>query len=95
MLGFGVFGYFMKMYGFQTGPVILGVILGPLMETGYRQAMADQHNSIVGFATQLIVNPLSLVLTLSMAFMLLGQTQFWSRVRARYGEPRRSALEES
>jgi putative tricarboxylic transport membrane protein len=95
MLGFGVFGYFMKMYGFQTGPVILGVILGPLMETGYRQAMADQHNSIVGFATQLIVNPLSFVLTLSMAFMLLGQTQLWSRVRARYWQPRRSALEES
>jgi putative tricarboxylic transport membrane protein len=95
MLGFGVFGYFMKMYGFQTGPVILGVILGPLMETGYRQAMADQHNSIVGFMAQLIVNPLSLVLTLSMVFMVLGQTRFWSRLRVRYWQRRGSAVEEA
>jgi len=91
MLGFGVFGYFMKMYGFQTGPVILGVILGPLMETGYRQAMADQHNSIVGFLAQLIVNPLSLVLTLSMVFMVLGQTQFWAKVRGSFWPSRESA----
>ena len=95
MLGFGVFGYFLKMYGFQTGPIILGVILGPLMETGYRQAMADQHNSLLGFLAQLIVNPLSLVLTLSMVFMLLGQTQFWSKVRGRFWQTRSSALEES
>ncbi len=32
MLGFGVLGYFMKTYGFQVGPVILGIILGPLMD---------------------------------------------------------------
>ncbi len=28
MLGFGIFGYFLKMYGFQVGPVILGMISG-------------------------------------------------------------------
>jgi len=95
MLGFGMFGYFLKMYGFQPGPVILGVILGPLMETGYRQAMADQHNSIVGFVSQLIVNPLSLVLTLSMIVIILGQTQFWAKVRGRHWQPHGSTQEES
>jgi putative tricarboxylic transport membrane protein len=94
MLGFGVFGYFLKMYGFQTGPVILGVILGPLMETAYRQAMADQHNSIVGFLGQLVVNPLSLVLTLSMVFMILGQTQFWAKLRRSVWPSRESPQEE-
>jgi len=33
MLGFGVFDYFLKTYGFQVGPVILGVILGPMMDS--------------------------------------------------------------
>lgn len=94
MLGFGVFGYFLKMYGFQTGPVILGVILGPLMETGYRQAMADQHNSLPGFLVQLLVNPLSLVLTLSIAGMILGQTQGWARIRERVWPVREAAQEE-
>lgn len=95
MLGFGVFGYFLKMYGFQTGPVILGVILGPLMETGYRQAMADQHNSLLGFLAQLVVNPLSLVLTMSMVFMFVGQTHLWSRVRGRLWPTSSSTWEES
>jgi putative tricarboxylic transport membrane protein len=84
MLGFGIVGYFLKRYGFQVGPVILGVILGPLMETGYRQAMQDQQNSMLGFLTQLAVNPLSLVLTLSIIFMILGQTQFWGKLRGKF-----------
>ena len=94
MMGFGIFGYFLKMYGFQTGPVILGVILGPLMETGYRQGMADQHNSIVGFISQLVVNPLTLLLTLSIVFMVLGQTDFWAKVRGYVWPPREAAQEE-
>ena len=95
MLGFGLFGYFLKMYGFQTGPVILGVILGPLMETGYRQAMADQHNSLIGFIVQLLANPLSLVLTLSIVFMVLGQTQLWSKARGCLFHSHSVAREES
>lgn len=46
MVGFGIFGYFLKMYGFQVGPIILGVILGPLMDESYRQSvMAARDNS--------------------------------------------------
>ncbi|MEM7634010.1 MAG: tripartite tricarboxylate transporter permease, partial [Pseudomonadota bacterium] len=37
MLGFGVAGYFLKTYGFQVGPIILGVILGPMMDSNYRR----------------------------------------------------------
>ncbi len=84
MLGFGIVGYFLKLYGFQVGPVILGVILGPIMETGYRQAMTDQQNSLIGFVTQLFVNPLTLVLTLSIVFMIVGQTKFWERLRGKF-----------
>jgi len=83
MIGFGFVGYFLKLYGFQVGPVILGVILGPLMETGYRQAMQDQQNSIIGFLAQFIVNPLTLVLTLSIIFMVVGQTQFWAKLKGK------------
>ncbi len=83
MLGFGIFGYVLKMYGFQMGPVILGIILGPLMEDGYRRAMMDQHNNMLGFLAQLVVNPLSLALTLGNIFTVLGQTQFWSRLKAK------------
>jgi putative tricarboxylic transport membrane protein len=83
MLAFGIFGYVLKMYGFQMGPVILGIILGPLMEDGYRRAMMDQHNNLFGFMAQLVIHPVSLALTLGNVFTVLGQTQFWGRLKAK------------
>jgi len=83
MLGFGIFGYILKMYGFQMGPVVLGIILGPLMEENYRRAMMDQHNNLIGFLFQLVRNPLSLVLTLGIIYTIVGQTQFWSRMKGK------------
>jgi hypothetical protein len=53
--------------------------------------MQDQHNAVVGFISQLFVNPLSLVLTLSIVFMVLGQTQFWAKVRGSFWPSRESA----
>jgi putative tricarboxylic transport membrane protein len=92
MLGFGIFGYILKMYGFQMGPVVLGIILGPLMEENYRRAMMDQHNNIIGFFFQLARNPLSLVLTLGIIYTILGQTQFWSRLKGKVWKPKKEGI---
>lgn len=39
MLGFGIAGYFLKKVGFEPGPIVLGIILGPIAETGLAQSM--------------------------------------------------------
>ncbi len=39
MTGFGVLGYLMRKTGFPLAPVILGLVLGELMETNLRRAM--------------------------------------------------------
>ncbi len=39
MYAIGVLGFLMRRYDFPVGPVILGVILGPLMETQFRRAL--------------------------------------------------------
>ncbi|MDI6726544.1 MAG: tripartite tricarboxylate transporter permease [Smithellaceae bacterium] len=83
MLGFGIFGYILKVYGFQVGPVVLGIILGPLMESGFRRAMMDVQHDIPGFFLNLIVNPISLALTISILAILIGQTDLWSRVKGK------------
>ena len=77
MIGFGIFGYFLKMYGFQVGPIILGVILGPLMDESYRQSIMAARNHFPTFLLDLVSNPLSLVLTLAVIFMLINQTRLW------------------
>jgi len=77
MLGFGIFGYFLKMYGFQVGPIILGVILGPLMDESYRQAVMATRNKFPAFLLDLVTHPISLVLTVAVIFMLINQTRLW------------------
>ncbi|MBZ9557806.1 MULTISPECIES: tripartite tricarboxylate transporter permease [unclassified Modicisalibacter] len=83
MLGFGLLGYFMKIFRFQMGPVILGVILGPLMDETYRQAMASVGDDSGAFLLSLVSNPLSLVLTLAVVLLLLGNTPLKHMLRRR------------
>lgn len=74
MLGFGILGYFLKVFGFQMGPIILGVILGPLLDETYRQAMSSVGDNLGEFLLALVANPLSLVLTSVITLVLLGNT---------------------
>jgi putative tricarboxylic transport membrane protein len=80
-LGFGVLGYFMKVYGFQVAPVILGVILGPMMDSNYRRAMIGARNDVGTFLLDLVTNPISLVLSVALLLLLLAQTPLWGRLR--------------
>ncbi len=77
MLAFGIVGYLMKMYGYQVAPVILGIILGPLMDNSYRQAVLSTENNFGLFLWDLVSNPLTCVLTLIVLFMAVSNTRFW------------------
>jgi putative tricarboxylic transport membrane protein len=81
MLGFGVLGYFLKMYGFQVGPVVLGMILGPMMDRSYRQAMMSTNNDGWLFVTEFFTTPLSAIILAAVVFTLVSQTQWWRRLR--------------
>jgi putative tricarboxylic transport membrane protein len=83
MLGFGVLGYFLKMYGFQVGPVILGMILGPLMDKSYRQAMISAEGNPVQFAGEFFTSPLSLVILIALTLTIASQSTGWKRLRGR------------
>lgn len=79
-LGFGIIGYLMKKYGFQVAPVILGVILGPMIDANYRRAMIGARNEPAAFFADLVTHPISLVLTLALIAMLLAQIP-WLKLR--------------
>lgn len=83
MLAFGVVGYLLKMYGFQVGPVILGMILGPLMDKSYRQAMISAEGNIGQFAGEFFTSPLSFIILLALSFTIVSQTRWWQRLRGR------------
>jgi putative tricarboxylic transport membrane protein len=56
----GVMGFFMRRYDFPIAPVILGVILGPLMETQARRALTASGDDFSVFFSR----PLTIVLLL-------------------------------
>lgn len=85
MLGFGVFGYFMKIYGYQVGPLILGVILSRLIDENWRRAIISEQESLAGFFLNLVSSPLSLVLLLAVLLVLLSHTPLWGLLRRRRG----------
>lgn len=88
MLLFGIVGYFMKIYGFQVGPVILGVILGPMMDSNYRRAMLSARGDVGTFLWNFVAHPITLALSLALIGILLSQLPWvrtWRRNRAPSG----------
>lgn len=49
MLGFGFLGYVMVKFGFPIAPMLIGFILGPLVEMSLRQSMVLSDNSLIIF----------------------------------------------
>ncbi|MDO5620269.1 MAG: tripartite tricarboxylate transporter permease [Paracoccus sp. (in: a-proteobacteria)] len=85
MLGFGVLGYFMRSYGFQLGPVILGVILSRLLDENWRRAIISEQESLPALFKGILTSPLSLVLFLMVLAIFLSQTPIWKRWQKRLG----------
>ena len=57
----GVVGFFMRRYDFPVGPMILGVILGPLLEAHFRRALQISQGDLTVFLTRPISGILLLV----------------------------------
>ena len=66
MVGFGVFGYFLRKAAYDPAPLILGMILGPMMEKALRQSLFISRGSPEIFFKR----PISAVM-IAAAFLLL------------------------
>lgn len=87
MLGFGVFGYFMRHYGYPLGPVILGVILSRLLDDNWRRAIISEQEDLGRFFSGIFSSPLSLVLFVSVILIFVSQTPLWTKAKGRiFGE---------
>jgi len=63
MIVCGVVGYYMRRHGFATAPIVLGLVLGPLIEVNFRRALIIFDNNLTPFFTR-PYSALFLVLTL-------------------------------
>ncbi|MGI5911841.1 MAG: tripartite tricarboxylate transporter permease [Syntrophomonadaceae bacterium] len=77
MIGFGVFGYFLKIFDYPTAPLVLGVILSPIIEINWRRSMDLSHGNLFEFIQSLLTSPISLVLIAIIVIMMVSQTDWW------------------
>ena len=78
MILFGVLGYLIKKFGYESAPLILAVVLGPMLEQNLRQSLLLSRGSFLIF----IARPISGMI-LGIAFLLL-LTNFLTNVRKKY-----------
>ncbi len=68
MFAAGFVAYLMKRYGFPVVPLILGLVLGGIIEDNFRKALVLSDGSLVPFVT----NPFVVVLLMLALVMLLA-----------------------
>tara|TARA_R100000365_G_C2729446_1_gene59964 strand:- start:167 stop:1096 length:930 start_codon:yes stop_codon:yes gene_type:complete len=68
---FGAIGYLMMRYGFPVAATVIGIVLGPILETNFRNALIANNMDITVFVTR----PVSAGLLLTTVFLLY----FWTR----------------
>lgn len=79
MLIFGLFGYAMRKAGFSPAPLILGLILGPIAETGFRQSMVLSGGDVLPY---LLRSTISLVLAALVVISIISAVRMeWTRLR--------------
>jgi len=58
MLGFGILGFVLRQYKFPVAPLVLGIVLGDLMEKNLRRGLVLSDGDLAPFFTR----PISAVL---------------------------------
>lgn len=72
---FGIAGFFLQRAGFEPGPLVIGLVIGPELERGLRQGLIICNGSI----WQMITRPISSVILGVGVLILLYQVGKWLR----------------
>jgi putative tricarboxylic transport membrane protein len=71
MIGFGLLGYIMRRLKYDSAPLVLALVLGPMMERSFREAMMISKGDLTVFVTRPISATLITVGVLVMVLPLL------------------------
>src|SRR5882672_5470940 len=69
--GYGLFGYWLVKHDFEPAPMLLGFVLGPLMEENLRRAMLIARGDVTVFITRPISGALIGMAVVSLVFAAL------------------------
>jgi putative tricarboxylic transport membrane protein len=70
---FGLLGYFFRLYDFPPAPMVLGLVLGPLIERALRQSLVLSQGDLTIFFTRPIAASLMLITAVMLAAPLFAR----------------------
>lgn len=74
MLGFGIFGFLLREMNYPMAPLVLGIVLGDILDKNFRRAMVLSDGSIEPLFTRPISAVLA-VITISVVFLAVPQVR--------------------
>jgi putative tricarboxylic transport membrane protein len=82
MVGFGLLGYLLRRFDYPLAPLVLGIVLGDLLDKNLRRGLVLSDGSLLPFLTR----PISLVLWVAILLLVLSNIpQFRALLSRRRG----------
>jgi putative tricarboxylic transport membrane protein len=72
--GFGVIGFLLRINGVAIAPMVLGIILGPLLDESFRGALISANNDAGVFLLGFVTSPVSLALSAVIVVTVLSSS---------------------
>jgi putative tricarboxylic transport membrane protein len=77
MFFFGLIGYACEKMKYPTAPIVLGIILGPIVDENMRRMLKSTNGSLKLFYTR----PIALIIILIILFTIVGQLGILKKIR--------------
>ena len=81
VLGFGMLGYATRLAGLPAAPLLLGFVLGPLVETQFRRAMILARGDFLDVLMRPMAGTVLAIAALMLAWALVGALRHMTRRR--------------
>ncbi len=81
ILVFGIFGYLMEENDFPLAPLVLGVVLGPMLELNFIASLMKADGNLLMFITRPVAGALAAVTTILVVYSIISAIRTTRRVR--------------
>lgn len=79
MMLFGFLGYLLKKFGYPASPLVLGIVLGNLLETNLRNALIT-FRGVSGCIQSIFTRPISFILFLVILWTITSHTTWFKKL---------------
>ena len=81
MLLFGFFGYLLKKFKYPASPLVLGIVLGNMLETNMRNGIIA-FRGVGGCINSIFTRPITFLLFLIILWSMISRTSLWKKAMA-------------